>query len=128
MDDGTRNSASSAERIEPESYPESFARQDASPTFNAVLRRLGHTGTHRQIMRLFPGAAHFQIRDWRNGRRLAPRWAWDRLGQLLDIEVAKANDVLARLRALPPAAGRGSHNNIAKWNARRFAEKKKPGV
>ena len=108
-------------------------KQVALPLFEAAIARLGCARNTCDIVALFNGRATWnQIRDWRRGRNRVPKWAWDYLAVLID--QCLVND--SRLRASladPPdiAKGRGSHRNIAAWNARRAAlitEKKKPGV
>jgi hypothetical protein len=128
MDDGTRNSAPSSESIAPKGYRNSAASQEASGLFKALLQRLG-AARQADAARLFAArASYLQVLDWRRGRHAIPLWVWQHLSSAFE---ARANDdhaAAARARKAPTAPGQGSHNNIAKWNARRFAEKKKPGV
>ena len=124
MGNGTQNSPPGAETVAPQGHLKSSDRQAATELFNAILIRL-HVTTQADAVQLFCGRATYtNLVDWRRGRHRVPQWAWEYLAAMLK---ARADDDLAvanrALKAPAVAPGLGSANNIAKWNARRAAEK-----
>jgi hypothetical protein len=127
MDDGTRNSARGVESEGPQSYRKSPIRHEVTTLFKSLLERLG-AARQADAAQLFSGRASYRrVLDWRRGHYAIPLWAWEYLAGLLDAR-ADADKATAAKGRSAPAMARGRQNNIAKWNARRFAEKKKPGI
>jgi len=121
--DGTPNLAQASASVAPQDVAERLTKQVAVPLFEAALLRLGRAWTHNEVVLLFNSRVSWNtVQDWRRGRRRVPQWAWDYLGLLIDQNIADDTSVRDRVRNPPIVApGRGSHNNIAKFNARRFA-------
>ena len=74
-------------------------------TFLALAPRRDRTGTRdgrRAAMRqaLDNRATYYQIRDWRQGHRSAPAWAWD----LIEHKLAKRQNAIAAARSRRPKA------------------------
>jgi hypothetical protein len=123
MENETQNFARPSDANAPQDVAKLLAKQVAVPLFEAALIRLGRAGSHGEVVTLFNDRASYTaIQDWRRGRRPVPQWAWDYLGLLLDQNMADDASVRERVRKPPLVAqGRGAHNNIAKFNQRRFA-------
>ena len=126
MENGTPNIAQSGEGDASQIHPMRSPKQVTRDSFETMVRMLGAT-SHVDIVQLFAGrVAYYTIADWRRGKATIPRWA---LGYLATLCEQRASVFLsgAALGNNAPTlpAGRGSHRNIAAWNARRAALKAK---
>ncbi len=126
MENGTSNLPQSSEADASQSHPAKSPRQVSVEAFEALLTMLG-VSRHIDVVQLFVGRIPYQmVQDWRRGRCAIPQWAW---GYLATLCRQRANVLLrgVEIGNNPPypSRGQGSHRNIAKWNARRAAEKKK---
>lgn len=122
MESGTPNSAQASADDGLQIHPAQSAKQVTKHAFETMLTMLGARG-HSDAVQLFDARVPYHtIVDWRRGRATIPRWA---LGYLATLCEQRASVFLsgAALGKNAPTlpAGRGSHRNIAAWNARRAA-------
>ena len=87
-----------------EAYRSTF--EELLLTFLDLAPRRDRTGTRdgrraEMIRALDNRATYFQIRDWRQGHRAAPIWAWD----LLECKLAQRQEAIAIARSKRKTAG-----------------------
>jgi hypothetical protein len=121
VESGTNNFALSAETIAPQDHVNRVALHAETEFFNAAIKRLIPSGKHVEITALFEGrAAYATIKGWRLGWRRPAQWAIDLLAAKLHARADVDTALAARIRQIKAPQ---PINNIAKWNARRAAQK-----
>jgi hypothetical protein len=102
MAEGMNSSSARREHLvdldRPEAYRSTFEKLlltflDLAPRRDTIGTRDGRRAA--MIRALDCRATYYQIRDWRQGYRAAPQWAWD----LLDAKLAQRQEAIAIARS-----------------------------
>jgi hypothetical protein len=127
MLEGTQNLAQASAADVSQEHHESLSRQEAIALFEALCFRLGAVSPADIVQLFCARISYHKVIDWRRGHHKIPLWAWEYLSAMLDARADADKAMAARGRKAPAMApGRGSHNNIDAWNARRAKEKAAP--
>lgn len=111
--------AANAASIESQVVAGDLAKHRSKILFETLVTRLGCGHGHADFVRFFDARMSYQqVVDWRRGRARIPNWVWEYLESRL---VARAQTDMDFAKQCRKADRQRRANNIAKFNARRFA-------